>query len=62
VFRYCDSEDPSILSGSSIVANVNAIGMGLDVDGNSSIGMATDAVYIARDLLGLPPVPTSFRL
>ncbi len=34
---------------------------GLDVDRNGVADVATDIVYIARQLLGLPPVPTSFR-
>ncbi len=34
---------------------------GLDVDRNGVADVATDLVYIARQLLGLPPVPTSFR-
>ena len=35
---------------------------GLDVDGNGSTSLATDIVYIARNLLGLSPVPASFRV
>jgi hypothetical protein len=34
---------------------------GLDVDCNGHIDVATDVVYIARHLLGLVPVPPSFR-
>jgi hypothetical protein len=32
-----------------------------DVDGNGVVDVATDVVYIARHLLGLSPVPPSFR-
>jgi hypothetical protein len=31
------------------------------VDGKPQVDVATDVVYIARHLLGLPPVPASFR-
>ena len=34
----------------------------LDVDGNGRVEVATDVVYIARRLVGLTPVPPSFRL
>lgn len=34
----------------------------LDVDANGAAAAGTDAVYIARQLLGLTPVPPSFRL
>jgi hypothetical protein len=53
--------DPGIPSDTTIVANINAMGMGLDIDGNGRIDVATDLVYLARQLLGLPPVPPSFR-
>jgi CSLREA domain-containing protein len=33
----------------------------LDVDGNGHVEVSTDMVYIARHLLGLTPVPPSFR-
>jgi cysteine-rich repeat protein len=33
----------------------------LDVDGNGQAQTATDVVYIARRLFGIPPVPPSFR-
>ena len=33
----------------------------LDVDCRNGFDVATDAVYIARLALGLPPVPSSFR-
>ncbi len=54
--------DPSIPSDGDIAANVNVIGQGLDVDANGVVDVATDIVYIARRLLGLPPVPPSFRV
>ena len=44
-----------------IAARIEAIREPLDVDGNGVIEVATDIVYIARRLLGLPPVPPSFR-
>ncbi len=53
--------DPSIPADTVIAANVTAVGSGFDVDGNGQIDVATDIVYIARYLLGLPPVPSSFR-
>lgn len=34
----------------------------LDVDANGTADVATDVVYVSRRLLGLPPVPASFRL
>ena len=34
----------------------------LDVDGNGVAQVSTDVVYIARHLLGLTPVPPSFRV
>lgn len=37
------------------------MGSMLDVDGNGHVDVATDVVYIARHMLGLPPVPASFR-
>lgn len=33
----------------------------LNVDGTGSAEVATDVTYIARHMLGLPPVPASFR-
>jgi hypothetical protein len=44
-----------------IAARVEAIREALDVDGNGVVEVATDIVYIARHMLGLPPVPPSFR-
>jgi hypothetical protein len=55
------SLDPSIPSDGTIATNITATGNTLDVDGNGVIDVATDIVYIARRLLGLPPVPASFR-
>jgi hypothetical protein len=53
--------DPTIASDATISSNVDALGMSLDVDQNASVAVATDITYIARHLLGLPPVPASFR-
>jgi hypothetical protein len=54
--------DPTIPPDATIAANVTPIGTGLDVDGSGSPpDVATDMVYIARHLLGLPAVPASFR-
>jgi len=52
---------PSIPPDATIAASVTAMGNGLDVDGKPQVDVATDVVYIARHLLGLPPVPASFR-
>ncbi len=54
--------EPWIPSDSTISANVDALGMQLDVDGNGQVDVATDILYIARRLDGLPPVPLSFRV
>ena len=55
--------DPTIPPDATIAANVTAIGTGLDVDGSGQPpDVATDIVYIARLLLGLPAVPASFRV
>jgi hypothetical protein len=55
--------DPSIPSDEEIAANIDAMGSALDVDGSGGRpDVATDVVYIARHLLGLPPVPPSFRV
>jgi hypothetical protein len=54
--------DPTIPPDAIIATNVDAIGNGLDVDMNGSVDVATDVVYIARHLLGLAPVPPSFRM
>ncbi len=53
--------DPTIPSDTTVGSNVDALGTALDVDGNGTVDVATDIVYIARALLGLPPVPGSFR-
>jgi len=53
--------DPGIPSDTTITANIDAMGVGLDIDGNGRIDVASDVVYLARQLLGLPPVPPSFR-
>jgi len=54
--------DPTIPLDATIAANVTAIGMGLDLDTNGNVDVATDIVYIVRHLLGLPAVPASFRV
>jgi cysteine-rich repeat protein len=53
--------DPTIPPDAEIAARIDAMGNALDVDGNGAVDVATDLVYIARRLLGLPPVPPSFR-
>lgn len=54
--------DPSIPDDATIGANVDALGLALDVDGNGSVQASTDGVYVFRDLLGLITiVPASFR-
>jgi hypothetical protein len=53
--------DPNIPPDATITANVDAIGNAGDVDTNGIVDVATDLVYLARQLLGLPPVPASFR-
>jgi hypothetical protein len=53
--------DPTIPSDEAINANINAIGTRLDVDRNGSVAASTDLVYIVRTLVGLAPVPESFR-
>ncbi len=53
--------DPSIPSDTVIGSNIDAIRAALDVDNNGVVDVATDIVYTARTLLGLPPVPASFR-
>ena len=44
-----------------IAARVQAVGIDLDVDMKGTVDVATDIVYVARHLLGLQPVPVSFR-
>jgi hypothetical protein len=54
--------NPPIPPDDVIAANVASIGDGLDVDRNCTVDVATDIIYIARYMLGLPPVPPSFRV
>jgi hypothetical protein len=54
--------DPTIPPDASVGAAIDAIRPSLDVDMNGSVDVATDVVYIARHLLGLTPVPPSFRV
>ena len=55
--------DPSIAPDAVVAANVDAMGGGLDVDGDSVAQAATDGVYIFRRLLGLNAVvPPEFRI
>jgi hypothetical protein len=54
--------DPNIPPDGVIAANISAIHGALDVDMNGQVDVATDIVYIARYLLGLAPVPASFRI
>ena len=54
--------DPAIPPDVTIAARVDAAGTSLDVDKNGRVEVATDVVYIARILLGLTPVPPSFRV
>ncbi len=53
--------DPSIPDDLFIDHQIHAALTALDVDDNGILDPATDIVYIARVLLGLPPVPPSFR-
>jgi subtilase family serine protease len=55
------ASDPTIPSDAVIAARVAAAGAAFDVDGSGTVEAATDAVYIERTLLGLTPVPPSFR-
>jgi len=55
------TSDPTIPSDSVIGARVESARSSFDVDMNGTVDVATDIVYIARDLLGLTPVPPSFR-
>jgi len=55
--------DPSIASDAVVAANVDAMGGGIDVDGDLVAQAATDGVYIFRRLLGLGSVvPPDFRV
>jgi hypothetical protein len=53
--------DRNIPPDSTVAARIDAIGGASDVDGTGLVDVATDLVYIARRMLGLPPVPPSFR-
>lgn len=53
--------DPTIAPDADVSARANGMGSALDIDANGVVDVATDIVYIARYLLGLPPVPASFR-
>jgi hypothetical protein len=53
--------DAGIPSDSTVEGRADAINAMLDVDANGVVDVATDIVYIARHLLGLAPVPASFR-
>lgn len=53
--------DPGIPADATIAARITAAGQAFDVDDNGSVEAATDAVYLARFLFGLPPVPPTFR-
>ncbi len=44
-----------------VAAWVDSFGQKLDVDMDGTVNVATDITYAARDLLGLTPVPPSFR-
>ena len=53
----------AVIPPDSVIADrVTRIGTALDVDGNGVVAVSTDVVYIARRLLGLTPVPPSFRV
>lgn len=55
--------DPSIAEDTVVGANVDAIGLGLDVDASGTVLPNTDGVYVFRRLLDLGTiVPSDFRL
>lgn len=54
--------NPNIPPDTTIAANVDAIVPSLDVDMDGQVNSSTDIVYITRRLLGLTPVPPSFRI
>ena len=54
--------DPTIPSDEVIEAFINAHTAFYDLDKNGVTDVATDLVYISRGLLGLDPVPPSFRI
>jgi hypothetical protein len=53
-----NTADPTTLLGQ---VHIDPISAKLNVDMNGVADVGTDIVYIARHLLGLPPVPASFR-
>lgn len=53
--------DPTIPPDADIAAAIASAGARFDVDGSGAIDVPTDVVYVARHLLGLPPVPPAFR-
>jgi hypothetical protein len=53
--------DPSILTDPVIAADIDVLSPRFDVDNNGRVDVATDIVYVARQLLGMVPVPSSFR-
>jgi hypothetical protein len=55
------TSDPTIPPDSEIGARVESARSSFDVDMNGVVDVATDIVYIVRDLLGVSPVPPSFR-
>jgi len=55
------ASDQTIPQDSVVAGRVAAAGNAFDVDGSGSVAAETDVVYIARTLLGLTPVPPSFR-
>ncbi len=55
--------DPGIPSNAAVGANVDEIGLGLDVDASGAVSASTDGVYVFRRLLELSTVvPEDFRL
>jgi hypothetical protein len=56
------SLNATIAPDTVIAFNAAALSSSADVDENGAVDVATDVVYIARHLLGLPPVPASFRV
>ena len=58
-----DTTDPNVDNNSATeLTTVAPTPCVLDVDMNGIVDVATDVVYIARHLLGLDPVPLSFRI
>ncbi|TMB54602.1 MAG: hypothetical protein E6J56_10585 [Deltaproteobacteria bacterium] len=53
----------AVIPPDSVIADrISQLGNAIDVDGNGVVSVSTDVVYISRRLLGLTPVPPSFRL